>query len=136
MFTVLDDCPDWPMNRVISAGHWTQGIAETFSDPQTGEATHLHFYCSREKARALWREIRHLIEKDPVKSVSFTKPVLPWTVMLWVPKGELRVVGTYDELPAKEFDFLPEHASGKLPTFATEGEAWAFIDEKYPHLHP
>jgi hypothetical protein len=64
----------------------------------------------------------------------------PFTVMLWIPKGELRVVDATQswrsETHKQEFKFLPEHSGRHKPWFKTAEEAWQFIREEYPHLQP
>lgn len=67
-----------------------------------------------------------------------------FTVMLWKPKGELRVVdrrsdrrlvGWRSPTHAAEFEFLPEHKNNP-PWFATVEEGFKFIAANYPHLSP
>lgn len=77
MFTELPECPDWELDTIIGPGHWTQGVAEGFLDPDTKSVTHLHFYASKEDARKLWPRIKHLAPKT-IKTVSFRQPERPW----------------------------------------------------------
>lgn len=72
-FTVLEDCPEWPLVRCIGRGHWTSADAETFENPETGQVEHLHFYMSQDKARGIWHDVKHFVPPT-VKSVSFQTP--------------------------------------------------------------
>jgi hypothetical protein len=72
-YTVLDECPEWPLVHYFSkGGGWTNAIVELFAETETGPATHMHFYTTREKARDIWRELNDLNKlPDTLTSVSF-----------------------------------------------------------------
>lgn len=43
MLTRLAKCPEWPLLKVVSQGHWTNPIFELFGED--GETpTHIHIY--------------------------------------------------------------------------------------------
>ena len=60
-----------------------------------------------------------------------------FTIMLWINKGELRVINLKGDIgaPISEFRYLDEHAFDP-PSFDTADEGWAYIRNNYPHLHP
>ncbi len=60
-----------------------------------------------------------------------------YTIMFWIPKDELRAIRVDNDRPPynPDFRFLPEHRI-KPPIFTTSEEAFAYIAEYYPHMHP
>lgn len=66
-------CPEWPMVSVLTQGHWTQGFAEFFSEVEGETPTHVHFYCTRQHARQIFRDlpVEHKNKIASMKTVSF-----------------------------------------------------------------
>jgi len=69
---VLDECPEWPLVRIVNDTHWTDPIVEFFHPTAyDGPPMHMHVY-KREKARKGFAEGRFVIPPTVV-SVSYEK---------------------------------------------------------------
>lgn len=74
-YTVVapEHCDDMLLYSTLSAGHWTNAAAETFSPIDSPVPTHLHFYTTPNAAREkVWKHIKHLVPST-ITTVSFSK---------------------------------------------------------------
>ena len=70
MYIELDSCPEWELTNCITQGHWTAALAETFAPFPGSAPTHLHFYCTKAQAKAIWHTMKHMVP-NTISTVSF-----------------------------------------------------------------
>lgn len=65
----LPSCPQWPLLKGISLGHWTNTIVEFFGEIEDAPPTHMHVY-ELDTARRGFRDGKFTIP-DTIKTVSY-----------------------------------------------------------------
>lgn len=75
-WVIFRRCPQWPLLRCFSSGHWTSASVEGFGLTEDSSLTHLHFYIPEEKVATFLDQnpgLVALIQKYPITSVSFLR---------------------------------------------------------------